>query len=112
MSFILKSSTHQRSGVSRVLGFQWDISTDQFVMSLEDLTSMATDLELTKRSVVCLVGKFYDPLGFPSPVLIQLKIFLQELCKMKLPWDDPLAGDLLAVWQCLLQSLIKCQQTI
>ena len=109
---MLKSSAHQSSGARRVLGVRWDISTDQFVMSLEDLTSTATDLEPTKRSVVSLEAKLYDPLSFPSAVVIQFKIFLQALCKIKLPWDDPLAGDLLEKWQCLLQSLIKCQQII
>ena len=47
-------------------------------------------LEPTKRNIIGFASKFYDPLGFLSPVIITLKTFFQELCKSKLDWDDPL----------------------
>ena len=74
-------------------------------MSLTDIAVMAANLEPTKRSIVSLVGKFYDPLGFLSPVVISFKIFLQELCVARLDWDGPLTGALLAEWRRLLRSL-------
>ena len=111
-SVTLGSSNDQHFGERRVLGVRWDVSSDEFVMSLEDIKSAATDAKPTKRAIVSLVGKIYDPLGFLSPVVICFKIFLQELCKAQLSWDDPLTGELLAKWHSLLQSLIECQQTI
>ena len=70
------------------------------------------ELEPTKRAIVSLVGKFYDPLGFLSPVVINFKVFLQELYEAQLNWDDLLTGDLLARWKHLLRSLVECQWII
>ncbi len=98
-SVTLRSRNDQHVGERRVLGVRWDISSDEFVMSVEGIASMATDLELTKRVILSLVGKFYDPLGFLSPVVIRFKVFLQEICEAQLNWDDPLTGELLVKWQ-------------
>ena len=79
-----------------MLGVQWDISSDEFVMSLKGIVSTAVELEPTKRVIMSLMGKFYDLLGFLSPVVIRFKVFLQELYEAQLDWDDLLTGDLLA----------------
>ena len=39
-----------------------------------------------------------DPLGFVSPVTVQLRIFFQVLCKTGISWDQPLSGELLKNW--------------
>ena len=63
----------------------------------------------TKRLVVSTVGRFYDPLGFIQPVIIKYKVFIQELCRKKMLWDEPLEGILLERWQSLVISLRECQ---
>ena len=55
-------------------------------MSLTDIAAMAANLEPKKTSIVSLVGEFYDPLGFLSPVVVHFKIFLQELCEAQSDW--------------------------
>jgi hypothetical protein len=61
--------------------------------------------EPTKRRVTSIVGKFYDPLGYLSPLVIKFKIFFQELCEKKLDWDQVLTGSVLRKWQTLIMSL-------
>ncbi len=51
--------------------------------------SVAVELEPIKRSIVSLVGRFYDPMVL-SPIVVRYKIFLQELCEAKLEWNEPL----------------------
>ena len=68
-------------------GESWDLATDQLVMSPEDVASAASDLEHTKRAIVIIVGRIHDPLGLLSPIVVQLKVFLQELCEANLDWD-------------------------
>lgn len=80
-------------------------------MSVQSI-ACAIKVKPTKRAIVSTVGKFNDPLGILSPFVVAFKIFLQELCKALLGWDDVLTGDLLLKWQKLSSSLTKCQQTI
>ena len=63
-----------------------------------EIASLARDVEPIKRHVVAIVGKFYDPMGFLSPTVIQFKMFFQQLCQSKLAWDQPLTGELLNKW--------------
>ena len=69
-----------RRGEQKVLGVRWDLSTDQLVINLDDIISAATSLSPTKRNIVSLVGTFYDPLGYLTPIVVQFKLFLRELC--------------------------------
>ena len=47
------------------------------------------------KSIVSVVGKFYDPIGFLSPIVIKFKILFQDLCEGKNNLDQPLTGELL-----------------
>ena len=48
-----------------------------FVINLNDIAIAARELQPTKRNIVSLVGKFYDPLGYLAPVVIQFKTFFK-----------------------------------
>ena len=76
----------------KVLGMRWNMSEDKLVFSLHDIAELAKKLHSTKRNVVSLIGKFYDPLGFLSPIVVKYKIFMQALCEAKMGWDDVLAN--------------------
>ena len=78
-----------------MLGTHWDIATDQLVMSLEEVATAAAKLKLTKRSIVSLMGRFFDYLALLSLVIVQFKVFLQDLCAVRLEWDETLTGTLL-----------------
>ena len=110
VSSTLGPSHEEHSEERKVLGVRWDIATDRFVISLESIASAAAELEPTKRAIVSLVGKFYDPLGILSPIVIGFKIFLQELCEAKLDWDQSLTGKLLEKWHRMTVSLREDQQ--
>ena len=60
-----------------------------------EIANYARDLQPTKRIVVSVAGKFYDPFGFLSSIIIEFKLFFQELCKTKIGWDDPPNSNLL-----------------
>ena len=69
-SATLGSTLKQHCGESKVLGVRWDVAADQLVMSLEDIASAAVELEPTKRAIVSLMGRVYDPLGLLSPIVV------------------------------------------
>ena len=64
------SSTEQPNGTEehKVLGVCWNIRSDQLVFQLSTIGEAAVTLGPTKRRVISLIGSFYDPLGFLSPV--------------------------------------------
>jgi hypothetical protein len=72
------------------------------VVSNEDsfrflITSCPTT-ESTKRSILSLVARLYDPLGWASPIVISAKILMQELWLQKLDWDSPIPPDMQERW--------------
>ena len=52
----------------------------------------------TKRSVLKLSVKLFDPLGLLSPFVVNMKIWFQKLCVDKVNWDDRLEETMLAKW--------------
>ena len=102
---VLGAAEEISSGEHKVLGVKWNFDDDHFVFDLKEIACLARDIEPTKRNVVSVAAKFYDPLGFLSPVIIQFKIFFQELCKSKVDWDEPLEGELKKGWQTLVAGL-------
>ena len=64
----------------------------------------AGKIELTKRNIISVASRFYDPFGVLSPFTVRFKILFQELCMKEVGWDEPLSGELLR-WRGLLKSL-------
>ena len=62
---------------------------------------------ICKRNLVSLIGKFYDPLGFLTPITIKFKILFQKLCQIKLNWDDTLPEELIKEWRDLVTDLAE-----
>ena len=98
-----------RSGEQKVLGVQWDVETDKLKLDLSGVARLVQNLEPTKRNVVSVVGRIYDPLGFLSPVTIMFKMFFQELCESEVGWDQPLTENLLVKWRTLTSGLQEAQ---
>ena len=98
-----------RAGEQKILGVCWNVHSDRFIFNLSDIARPTTDLEPTKRNVVSLVGRFYDPLGIVAPVTIRFKMLIQEICESKIDWDQPLNGVLLKRWQVLVGDLKQAQ---
>lgn len=88
----------------KILGIGWSPVTDsfEFGVSLQDIAPN------TKRSILSAIAKLYDPLGWVTPVTITAKIFMQQLWRSKLSWDDVTSETLFSRWKEIyfrLQSL-------
>ena len=102
---IIKHDYPLNSGEQKTLGVNWDVPSDQFSFSFEELAAIAAKIEPTKQNVVSVVSRFYDPLGLVTPVTIRFKIFMQALYEATVAWDQPLTGKFLHKWQCLVAEL-------
>ena len=92
----------------KVLGVIWNVDLDEMVVDLRTAANSAVESGLTKRHIVSLSGRFYDPIGIITPVIITFKVLIQELCKAGVGWDEPLEGKLLERWQSLMRRLRDC----
>jgi len=80
----------------KVLGVSWDPTNDVLLFDIRAIVNSLHTLEPTKHNIVGVASHFL------SPVIITLKVFFQELCKVKLDWDDQLPSVLLSKWKELL----------
>lgn len=86
--------------VERALGVEWCVASDQFQFRV-----VVKDNPLTRRGVLSTVASLYDPLGFMAPYILIGKQILQQMCRDKLDWDDPLPEDLRPLWESWLMDL-------
>ena len=94
----------------KVLGMNWNTHTDEILFNFSELCNYASSLPLTKRSVLKVTAKIFDPMGFLSPLTVEMKILFQELCIEQTKWDTELKGKSLRQWKSFLEelSLIDC----
>ena len=53
---------------------------------------------LTRRGMLSMVSKIYDPLGFASPFLLKGKRILQALCKSNYSWYEAVSDEYIKDW--------------
>ncbi|GFX09180.1 integrase catalytic domain-containing protein [Trichonephila clavipes] len=64
----------------KTLGISWKPFEDCFAFKV----SVSAKHIYTKREVLSVIAKLYDPLGFLGPVIAKAKVFLQQLWQCKL----------------------------
>ena len=78
----------------KVLGTNWNYFTDEFLFKFQTHVEGAQGLMPTKQNVLRVIASFYDPMGLISPIIVQMKIFLQDICKTNYHWDAELDSEL------------------
>ena len=92
----------------KVLGLNWDLEEDKICLKVGPIAEFASQLEPTKRNVLKIAAKLFDPLGLISPALINFRLMLQELCVAKYDWDSPIS----AGGQRQLKKWLKSLETV
>ena len=99
------NSEAKNETIVKILGLNWDTVSDEFFFDLQELYKFGSSLPPTKRSILKLTAKIFDPIGFLTPFTVEMKILFQELCLDKIDWDSELQGTLLLTWNTLLEEL-------
>ena len=89
---------------NKLLGVLWDSEADGLLIDLSELVTYAHGLPVTKRTVLRVSAKIFDPLGLLSPFVVKLKLLFRELCSGNVNWDDPVEGDTLRRWKSLIKE--------
>ena len=91
--------------IARALGVRWDVERDKFCFKIE-----VKSKPLTRRGLLSVVCSLYDPLGFVAPIVLPAKVILQDLCRKRLAWDDPIPDDERNRWLSWLEDLQRLEQ--
>ncbi|GFX42143.1 integrase catalytic domain-containing protein [Trichonephila clavipes] len=91
----------------KTLGISWKPFEDYFAFKV----SVSAKHIYTKREVLSVIAKLYDPLGFLGPVIAKAKVFLQQLWQCKLDWDDALPNSIANEWREFVTTL-KCIEEV
>ncbi|CAC5413978.1 unnamed protein product [Mytilus coruscus] len=79
-----------------VLGHIWNIEDDKVAVKPSKFTVCPG--KTTKRRTLMELAEIFDPIGLFSPIIISGKMFLQDLWKRNLKWDDELSTEDLSKW--------------
>ncbi|XP_074655650.1 uncharacterized protein LOC141909164 [Tubulanus polymorphus] len=88
------------------LGVLWNMDTDEFCFKV----NVREDARKTRRGILASVSTLYDPIGFTAPLTLRVKSLLQELCRLKLGWDDSIPDRYEAIWLSWLTDISKIEK--
>ncbi|XP_074632711.1 uncharacterized protein LOC141891621 [Acropora palmata] len=91
--------------IERGLGVRWDVECDKFCFKIE-----VKSKPLTRRGLLSVVCSLYDPLGFIAPIVLPAKVIVQDQCRNRLEWDDPIPDGERNRWLSWLEDLQKLEQ--
>ena len=82
------------------------------MFDIHHISELAVSLEPTKRNVVSLATRIYGPLGILSPFVVHFEMLCQQLCLLKVSWDEHLSGESLTQWRQLKRGLELAQPIV
>lgn len=86
---------------TKVVGIEWQPERDYFCCELR----VDPHPVFTKRSILSLVTRIFDPWGFFSPVTFLPKVIMQQTWQSGLGWDAPLPNDIQTDWAAFAADL-------
>ncbi|XP_059058147.1 uncharacterized protein LOC131851643 [Achroia grisella] len=91
----------------RALGLYWHPSRDLIGFNTPIKQGQETlPNPLTKRVILSLIMRVFDPLGILAPIVIRGRILLQNAWRMNLDWDIELPNSETIAWNNWFQDLI------
>ncbi|XP_029673018.1 uncharacterized protein LOC115241410 [Formica exsecta] len=88
------------------LGLQWHPSIDDFSFSTRNIAVVV----YTKRSVLSLTARLFDPLGWLAPAVIRAKIQFQSTWLLGIDWDTPLDDTNAQLWRSFQADLHRLEE--
>ncbi|XP_045022923.1 uncharacterized protein LOC123466894 [Daphnia magna] len=94
-------------GQPKVLGIRWDTESDTFQFDPAPIIEAATELGelVTKRNILRISARVFDPIGFLAPTTLLLKIFYQKLWEAEIDWDVEAPPEIRKTWIAAMTGL-------
>lgn len=92
----------------KILGMRWNTTSDNMLYQKLEITE--SNEVATKREVLSKSSKIFDPLGLITPVTVKAKLFMQDLWKTKLDWDECFDEKLSHKWKEIESDIEKATE--
>ncbi|XP_045034376.1 uncharacterized protein LOC123475569 [Daphnia magna] len=94
-------------GQQKALGLRWDTSSDSFKFDPTTIMEAAVQIgeKITKRKVLSISARIFDPIGFLAPTVLLLKIIYQKLWEGDIGWDDDATPEVKNTWSSIMKGL-------
>lgn len=79
----------EQDNATQVLGMWWNHDNDFFSFSINNFRTIPT-----KRGVLSMIARIFDPLGLLAPTIFYAKTIMQRVWLAQINWDDQLPSDI------------------
>ena len=86
----------------KTLGAFWQALKDCFVYFTNNFSSSD---KLTKRVILSIIAKIFDPLGLLGPIILFAKLIMQDIWIAQICWDEEVPIKILIVWTKFMNQL-------
>ena len=95
-----------------MLGIRWDTGSDTFQFEPSTIVQAAEEIgeRITKRKILSISSRIFDPLGFLAPTVLLLKIIYQRLWEKDVDWDGVAPEEIQKSWRAVMQGVINFNQ--
>ena len=91
---------------TKLLGMMWLRETD--AIGLAKVENVLAE-KVNKRIVLRLTSSRFDPLGLFTPVVLRAKLFLQQLWREKIHWDEGLSERKVKEWNTIAKEVVAAE---
>ena len=89
---------------------RWDRESDD--LRFQQIEFMEKDKIVSKREVLRISCRIFDPLGLIKPITMKAKLFMQTLWKAKFDWERCLSDELISKWQVISLNIEEASKKV
>ncbi|GFR33022.1 integrase catalytic domain-containing protein [Trichonephila clavata] len=89
----------------KVLGISWNSREDFLYFDIKGLIDFVSKRIDTKRFILQVLGRIFDPIGFWGPFTLRIKHLMQKVWLLGVDWDESLPDDIISLWAVWCEEL-------
>ena len=94
------------SNESSLLGVIWD--TEEDTIGIKESLDFCENSILTKRKILSIIGRIFDPLGLIDPLKFPLRLLFSRIVSFE--WDMPVNDEIANEWRSIINQLPDLKQ--